>query len=296
MTPKDRDREGRHLRSRPHGPAIGIALLVVFGVCVALISSAIGQDHGPPCDPSLRGPPGHPYPYRNRGDRCEGVYARPVASTTLSVVSLTAAFDDYKLESPASLATKWAAPVPGAPYPVACGATPGADEPIHLRAQSLQPRIYYRMDAVRSLADRGYDWPKEMLGALAISRPGLGVLAWMTRAVDGAERTVYLPLRIAQQPGTSQSVVADYRVDIVPGRELAEVYVTLARFDVAGQPASWLKRGEALGYGYYPAERPIRIPLPLSGSPGCYRLEITATLRGDGGTTATALWLYDAWP
>ena len=66
---------------------------------------------------------------------------------------------------------------------------------------------------------------------------------------------------------------------VIPGSELAEVYVTLARLDPAGNPSVWLRRGEALGYGYYPAERPIRIVLPLADAPGCYRLEVTANLR-----------------
>ncbi len=233
----------------------------------------------------------------NRGDRCEGVYAKPVSSTSLSVVSVTAAFGDYKVDSVEPLSISWVPPHQQASPPAdACGqAATVASRDVHLRAQSLQPRVYYRMDTIRPPGDAAFTWPKDTLGALAIPRSALGVLGWTTRLVGGFERPVYLPLRVRQDPASSPEPATEYRVLVIPGRELEEVYVTLARLDAAGEPSIWLRRGDALGYGYYPAERPIRIALPLANAPGCYRLEVTGNLRG-GGTTATALWLYDAWP
>ena len=280
-------------------PLVGrIGLVVLLGSCLAAACSHAQATQPGPCDTNLHSAQGHPYAYRNRGDRCEGVYAKPVSSTSLSVASITAAFGDYSIDSVEPLSIHWAPPPPPTGGPAsACGppATGASRNDVHLRAQSLQPRVYYRMDTIRSTGDTTFAWPKDTLGALAISRSALGVLGWTTRLVGGIERPVYLPLRVRQDSPASKEPATEYRVLVIPGSELAEVYVTLARLDPAGDPAVWLRRGEALGYGYYPAERPIRIVLPLADAPGCYRLEVTANLRA-GGTTGTALWLYDAWP
>jgi len=275
----------------------GVALAFLLGACLAGAPCSAGPAEPGPCDPSLPAPPGNPLAYRLRGDRCEGVYAKPVASTSLRVVSVTAAFGDYKLDSVEPLAISWGpANWSSETAAGACGsASTTAPSGIHLRAQSLQPRVYYRMDAIRPSGEADYRWPNDTLSALGIQRAALGVLGWTTHAVDGVQRPVYLPVRIRQGSSASPEPESEYRALVTPGSELQEVYVTLARLDAQGQPSAWLRRGEALGYGYYPAERPIRIVLPLGHAPGCYRLEVTANLRG-GGTTATAIWLYDAWP
>lgn len=54
---------------------------------------------------------------------------------------------------------------------------------------------------------------------------------------------------------------------------------------------SFLRDGEALEYGYYPAERDITIPITGLEIPGVYYLEIGATLKG-GGVTTVELWFY----
>lgn len=283
------------MRSRPR--VSRTAATALFGILMAPALPRAEPAAPGPCDASLPAASGHPYGYRLRGDRCEGVYAKPVASTSLNVVSVTADFGDYKVDSAEPLTISWALPrEPAAPAAEVCGSpATGTSGEVRLRAQSLQPRVYYRMDTVRPSGEAAYAWPKDTLGALEIPRPGLGVLGWTTRVVGGMPRPVYLPLRVRQGSASSTEPATEHRVLVIPGRELEEVYVTLARLGAAGEPDEWLRRGEPLGYGYYPAERPIRIVLSLGGLPGCYRLEVTGNLRG-GGTTATALWLYDAWP
>ena len=85
------------------------------------------------CDPNLSAPADHPYGYRVRGNRCEGVYIREVSNTTLHIASLTESFEDYDLSSGKDLLVEWTAP---------------AKANVRLRTHSLRHKLYYRMDAV----------------------------------------------------------------------------------------------------------------------------------------------------
>ena len=226
------------------------------------------------CDPHLNAARGHPYEYRIRGDRCEGIYIEEVSSTTLMVVSLTESFEEYDLASGKELLVKWTAPGNGS---------------IRLRASSLKHKLYYRMDTVRPPADTSYLWPLPILAALNIPKKDIGVVGWTQYAVGDTKRSVYVPLRLSQQrePGR----LGNYQLVLLPGRELTEVFVSLVAMGADGRPKSYLRNEEPLQYGYYPAGRGIMIPLAGLETAGIYYLEIGARLRG-GGSTAAELWFY----
>jgi hypothetical protein len=229
------------------------------------------------CDPGLHASTGHPLHYQARGsaqeqtDRCEGIYIQDVSGATLLVVSLTAAFADFDLESEAPLQVEWAA---------------ADSDVVHLRAYPLRHKIYYRMDTERAAGTKSYIWPTAVLAALGLSRPDVGVVGWTRRLVGQTMRDVFLPLHISQ---TGVPPANGYQVVLLPGRELVEVYVTLATVGADGAPADSVRDGVALEYGYYPAGRGIVIPLTGMEEPGLYYLELGATLRG-GGVATTELW------
>ena len=83
---------------------------------------------------------------------------------------------------------------------------------MHLRAQALRSRLYYRMDAIRRAKDRSFPWPADVLAGLEIPWRDLGVVAF---AEDRDNRIVYFPLRITQRQAQAQG--GEYRVVIVPG-------------------------------------------------------------------------------
>ena len=55
----------------------------------------------------------------------------------------------------------------------------------------------------------------------------------------------------------------------------------------------FIKRDEPLK-GFYPAERPIAVPVAGLPGAGLYRLRLGALLRGGGSTTTTFLFYYPA--
>jgi hypothetical protein len=225
------------------------------------------------CDRNLLTLPTSPLGYRLRGDRCEGLYVEEVSGSAILIASWTEVFDDFDVARTPNLTVVWDVP-------------DGAGQ-VRLRAQGLRRRLYYRMDALRPAGSSSFDWPTDLLTELRIPRRDLGVVALATASVGVTEREMYLPLRIAQ--GSPPSRSASYRLAILPGTELGEVYVTLAM--VAGPTRTMLKDGEPLGYGYYPANRPFDIAVTGLKAKGFYQLTIGATLKSGGAATAE-VWFY----
>jgi hypothetical protein len=265
-------RMGRSLPCR-----LAVAHVLTLGLlCPLDVLVFPASSQGRRCDPLLEQPPGNPYGYRLRGERCEGVYVQQVASTTLLVASFTEAFPDYDLASDRNLVIDWSAPAPGE---------------VQLRAHGLRRKLYYRMDATRPAASHSFTWPVDLLAALSISRPDVGVVGWMRHSVGPTDRDVYLPLRVGRPREASRREA--YVLVLVPGVPLSEVYVSLAPVGRDGRPTTFIRDEEALRYNYYPADRPIDIPISPSLSPGLHYLLIGATL-GTGGSATAELWFYRA--
>lgn len=243
---------------------------LALGLFLAGASAAFGSS---PCDPSLVQPATNPYGYHLRGDRCEGIYVQQVGGEPLAVVSWTRSFADYDLKSNRPLKMRWE---------TASGAAP-----VRLRAQGLRRRLYYRMDAVQSPGSDLFTWPLDIVSTLGISRHDAGIVGLTEADIEGRRREIYLPLRVSQDnkpiPDTS------YSLTLLPGIEMKELFLTLTG-PSGGRPAK-IKDGEAVGYGYYPAERPIEIAISGLRGRGFYHLEIGATLQ-TGGASAIDFWFY----
>jgi hypothetical protein len=224
------------------------------------------------CDPGLDQVSGS-LGYRPHEDRCEGLYVQEVGSADLVVLSFTEVFEEFDAPSGQELRVEWA--------------TPG-EERVRLRAQGVG-KHYYRMDTSRPGGTTSFVWPSDVLAGLQLSRQEIGVAGWTRAAVGGTEREVYLPLRISQKQAPAGS--DEYRLVLLPGRELEEVYVSLAAVGEDGEPGRFLLDGEALGYGYYPARRGVEIPISDLGAPGIYYLEVGARVKG-GGSTAAEIWFF----
>lgn len=258
------------LHHRDHLIASALPYLFLLG----FITTAQATD--PTCDPALSAPAGNPYGYSVRGNRCEGVYIRPVRSTgTLLVASLTAHLPKFRpAESRAALVIQWNAP---------------AKAQVRLRARGLRRRLYYRMDALVP-AEVSFKWPSNVLSALQLSTSDIGVLGWMDYRFDDSEREIYLPLNIRAESNDKWGD-KQLKLTLLPRQELKELYISLAKLDSRGEAQEYLHDGEALGYGYYPAGRPIKIPITRLQTPGFYYLEIGAELSG-GANDALDLTFY----
>jgi len=225
------------------------------------------------CDQNLYPRPTDPLGYRLRNDRCEGRYIQDV-SATLLLASFTESFEDYDFNGLQPLVVEW---------------TTIGDENIHLRAHGIRQQLYYRMDAICPAKSNNYLWPIDILSALRSSREDIGVVGRTRYTLNGIEEELYVPLRIWQtvQPLSSQ----EYRIVLLTGNELSEVFLTLALLGPDGVPVSYIKDGERLGYGYYPAGHDICFTISNLNESGIYLLEIGAAFKY-GGSDVLEIWFY----
>ncbi len=254
----------------------GIAICVIVLFSVVSASPADAQH----CDPDVPVSSNYALRYDQRGspeensDRCEGLFVQEVSSRPLEVASFTWVFETYEPVSEDHLTVTWEAPN-------ALRA--------HLQGLALRPHLYYRMDTTRPAESTSFRWDAVILAKFNISRNDLGVIGWVERD----ERKVYLPLRITRGPTATPS--DRYRLVLMPGQELQEVYVSIATVDDSGNPQTFFPdyHGKTLDYGYYPAQQPIDLDIPLALLPqaGRYYVEVVARFTR-GGSTSTDFWFY----
>ena len=246
-----------------------VIMLAVIGLEFSLPSSSPAQQNEH-CDPDLRSDPDDPLAYRPRGDRCEGLYSAYMSGGGLDVVSLTESFD-----------------FPPGELTQVAWSVPRGTQTTHLRATGLDE--YYRMDSVRPAGETSYKWPTNILARLKITKERLGVVGWISYPVAEVTTDVYVPLRIGPQDLPTGS--GRYELVLVPQKALDEVYISLAYVDRKSSARKPLVREEPLGWGSYPATRPLRIPLSPVGEPGLYHVQVGASLVG-GGLSTTEILLY----
>ena len=214
-----------------------------------------------------------PLRYRQRGDRCEGVYGQDVSgSSELQVVALVEHVERFDDSASAPLRIEWTAPEGAA---------------VSLRASPLRAGLYYRMQTVRPIAAARYDWPSDVRRPLRLGSADIGLLGTTTLTLGGTRQEVFVPLRVTQRRAATRS--PSYRLTLWSTVGLSEVYVTVATTAANGAPARHLQRDEKLGYGFYPAARPIDVRLPALAEAGVYFVRIAATREGGGGVTRTLL-------
>jgi hypothetical protein len=255
---------------------LAIGLLGLTAPCLELS----GQPSGVrplDCDASVQGRKDDPNTYRLRGDRCEGTYEQKVSgSSRLLIASVVESFEAIDDSSSLPLEVEWSSP---------------ESRSIALRAYSIRPNLYYRMETVRPASTTSYTWPTDVIRALDITNADIGVVGTTTVVLGGAERTIVVPLRISQRKPAARST--RYRVTVWPSQELKDVFVTVALLGSDGKPKTYVQRDENIAYGFYPAERGIEIPLKALTARGTYLVRIGATLAS-GGSATEQFTLYHA--
>jgi hypothetical protein len=195
--------------------------------------------------------------YQDRGDRCEGLFAQPVAASAhIKII----AFFDHTPALPETIGRTISL--------VASGAT--SESHIFFRSVSARYRQYYRMDAKADSAGR-FVWKTEIVKALNLAARELMVLA-CDDGCDGAEPRL---LPISGLDGDRQATT-DRVLIFASAVDLAKVFVKLTRVvgDQTIENDHDLLEGQILPAGS------LKSYYGLSGRPpGLYRIKITAIPR-----------------
>ena len=259
--------------------ALSVVVVVIFLQGNQSISEEqnISEKH---CDPELISSvdEGNPDRYKQRGDKCEGIYVQSVSGTAtgLSPIAFTQSFENYDLNSDSPLILKWL--------------NSREEETMHIRirAQSLKPKVYYRMDTNQN-RDNSYEWELDFLKNYEILRNNLSIFAWTLINVNGNEEKVYLPLQIEQLDNRNSD---EYLLDILPSADLGKIFFSLDFFDNNKNSISSVKAKEEYDISF-PAGQifPISIFKEDLVKEGIYLAKIEAELA-NGRPTILDFWFY----
>jgi hypothetical protein len=215
------------------------------------------------CDPSLRALTPNSG-YRLRDDRCEGLYSRNVSSYGIKLMSFTstAPVDDLCI---AGRAVHLVWPTYRA-----------AETPIQLHVESLRSKLDYAMTSRRPANTTSYEWPTDPRcnSNVLLRGPELAMLA-RTQGTVGSQRVnVLLPMTVAAAP--SAPVRPPYRIVLMPGRRVREIYVSLWHY-ADGITRREVVSDRALGRAPYVPR--VHIVAVLSAAdvaqPGLYRVKLS---------------------
>jgi|RhiMetdeSRZDD1v2_1073273.scaffolds.fasta_scaffold03607_14 hypothetical protein len=244
------------------------AAVVILLVCLFSPHESVAQVR---CDPALPRNDAQSSGYRPRGDRCEGIYKRPVSSFGVQLISLTAQTDLPDLCGSAPVYMVW---------PVAA-AVSGAG-PIHVQAESMRPLLYYRLDVDRQASVQSFQWPPDPRcnNEVSLKPADLGILSRTAGTLGGKPIEVFLPVGLAQQP--TASARPPYQASLMPGRRLREVYVSIWRYGTGTAPTPIVSE-RPLSMRPYPAGTRVTIPFSAADlpQPGLYR--VRASVEFDAG-------------
>ena len=203
--------------------------------------------------------------YQDRSDRCEGLYKLQVSGTPLAIMGVAQALRNTEWKSMPRLDLSWHAP---------------QNQPVRIRAFSLQPSVSYRMDSLRSPSTgAGFGWPTDILERVGLAANDVALGAWY-EVGPGDSKRVFLPLAVG-----GQAPMSPFEILLFPGVELNDCVVTLQPEE--GGDAIW--RDRLLGKKRYSAAVAIRVPLPPNLKPGLYRFEAAAHMTAGGSTSTSAL-------
>ena len=141
------------------------------------------------CD-SVRPLPSSSSAYKNRGNRCEGLYVADVGSRSIDIISFTVGTVRYDLNSKSELKVS----------------APGSSPLANVRAVAITPKTYYRMD---TFLQRGKTlvWPiKDVLLPEHLTDSRIGIFGW-----TGAESSkVFVPVKVATEAAKPPTPVNEH--------------------------------------------------------------------------------------
>ncbi len=238
-----------------HYPAAALSATLILLFCAGPSAQPATPSH---CDPLVDVENTGPGTYKQRGERCEGVYVQKVSGGTgLRIVSLTDTYPDFKFASGDIVHLAW---------------TTDGDTAVRLRATSLRHHHYYRMDSARPAGKAEWLWPAEVLAQHAMGSRELGLIGISHRTFGTSQRDVYVPLRL----GKNAVPAADraYTLVVTPVQTLRQLFITMSPVKPDGSFGDPVVDTKDLQQGPYPGGRGVRVPVPPVPQPGYYAIEL----------------------
>jgi len=235
--------------------------LLLHGIWFALLTCTCSCGlwaQAAPCDAHVHPLQGSPVQYKDRGQRCEGMYVAEVGSPTLSMVSFHWGSVSYVLK-------------PGEKVIVS---VPGVRLPLHVRAVAIPSLTYYRMDALLAPGESLF-WPvTDVLLPEHLNAERMGIFAFS--GSDSQE--VFYPV----QTGTTRPAPVP-TLTVRPSFDVQKAQWRVA--PVRGASCDAFQAWQSVPGSEVSAGQSFRVP--LSGVRGPHCIEVNA--EGENGWSKSPL-------
>lgn len=231
--------------------------LVALGMI--LPSSALAQNAQ--CD-RLRPLPNSDVQYKERGNRCEGLYVADVGVRTLELVSFQLGSLAYPLKSGLQLQVT----------------IPGQTQTVHVRAVAVPARTYYRMDAIVEPGGT-LMWPvSDVLLPENLGAERIGVFAW-----KGTENAmIFVPVKLQSGGSSPSSQKSVALLTMRPSFDVARMMWRSAA--VASDHCSAFGTWQNLPVSQVLAQQPVRLNLGSLKGQHCVEVAAEAGSSNDWST------------
>ncbi len=166
-------------------------IMVIYLLLAA--SCLISSDSIAQCDSRIRPANSYEIKYRERDNRCEGMYRSDVASFGFSIVGVIQGKFQYRLDRQEKL-------IVSSPFL--------QNQTVNIRAMALPLTTYYRMDAKIDQED-SLIWPVgDVLYQENLGNESIGVFGWIGKEED----KIYVPVKVTSEmrPSLEDSVTYIY--------------------------------------------------------------------------------------
>ena len=233
----------------------------VFAIAVAAVLLPSPVRAQQPCDPDLQVKAGE-QAYRQRGDRCEGLFAQQV-SGTVRIASVQFPRRGFQ-PTGSSLRLGWSLP-------------PGSQ--VYVRAVSLVDKTFFRMDTIRPAGSTSYAWPIDFLETINLKVGDVGLLSWSDLPIGSRTQRIYSPVSVRD------SRSGDVEVVLIPEVPLRELSYSLYQLDAQGRVAATVFADREPELTLFSASAPLTITLPALEPKRIYRIEVAGLPRSGGAFT-----------
>ncbi|MEP6765857.1 MAG: hypothetical protein ABJB66_16195 [Gemmatimonadaceae bacterium] len=218
------------------------------------------------------------YAYQSRGNRCEGIIARPAGGELIRFIGLTQSVEDFNPQLGADLHVVW---------------PQVAADSIWLKAVGVRAGLFYQMDTALPKTSTEFRWPVTVLLKEGVRRADVAVRGWTIQSFGGIPDTVLIPIALWQQRAASFTNT-EYVMTILPVQRMRALRFGIATADASGRSDGWFREMTAVPGTDFLEGSAVRIPLGKISAPGLYIVQVAADLwsttaaSGDIAPKATA--------
>ena len=155
------------------------------------------------------------------------------------------------------------------------------NEEVFLRAASLKPSMFYRMDT-RQL-QRPFRWSTDFVREISPSTDAIGLLAWIV-SPGPIRRAVYVPLAATF---SGSGAAGDPSLLLLPSTPIKAVFTSISTTGPGLSSGRMVLNRRREPSAYYPANTAFRIIIPnIMRAGSIYKVDIAAIMANGGATVS----------